>query len=331
MTAKLSQTEELLQKKEDEWQEKALKLQKSKEYLEQQTSILQQNTHSILEEVGKLETKCVQLAEQLQASRDNTGDKNQFDMVELRSERDKFADELIQGASRWKGEKENYDKQLQRLEDYNKQVREKLGQAEQDLDRSRNEMGAERVAQLEQLVTTLRVQSSETSSAVQARDRTILQLTEEIAALKGSNAAKMKLKENVIAKLADLRGVIGCEYHARKNTPGVVVISVAPGLSAEEAGLTVGDIIESVNGIELKSAMIFKDQLVKCKPGDRIRLQVKRNGEPKEIAVEVGVAKLVFDRFRVLLRVAQGNVTDEDLHIVPPLLQVLSRPPPRLF
>jgi serine protease Do len=63
-----------------------------------------------------------------------------------------------------------------------------------------------------------------------------------------------------------------------KNVEGVVVADIAPGSSAEDAGLQVGDLIMEVNGVKVHSEADFKSAISRLKSGDSAALLVRRDG-----------------------------------------------------
>ena len=69
---------------------------------------------------------------------------------------------------------------------------------------------------------------------------------------------------------------------------GIVISEVYKGFSADKAGLKVGDIITTVNDIELSSTERSQfSQMLKGVPGKKLSLRVNRNGATKNISVEL--------------------------------------------
>ena len=66
---------------------------------------------------------------------------------------------------------------------------------------------------------------------------------------------------------------------------GMYVASVTEGGAASEAGIRKGDIILSLDGVEVNESAIFLEQMSKHRPGDKITLNVRR-GE-KQIDIDV--------------------------------------------
>lgn len=66
---------------------------------------------------------------------------------------------------------------------------------------------------------------------------------------------------------------------------GVWVEEVRPGSAAKKAGLQAGDIIRMVDGTRVDSSPALQEQIARRRPGDRVQVEVLRNGE--ELVLEV--------------------------------------------
>lgn len=75
-----------------------------------------------------------------------------------------------------------------------------------------------------------------------------------------------------------------------KDTHGALVTQVTPGSPAAKAGIKVKDVIISANGREIMNAQQLHNTVGVLSVGDKIKLKLIRDGEPKEISVEVGKA-----------------------------------------
>ncbi len=64
---------------------------------------------------------------------------------------------------------------------------------------------------------------------------------------------------------------------------GIYVASIVEDGAASKAGLRKGDIIVEVDGVEVNDSAIFLEQIGKRRPGDEVRLKVRRNGELRTI------------------------------------------------
>ena len=67
---------------------------------------------------------------------------------------------------------------------------------------------------------------------------------------------------------------------------GVEIASVTPGLPAAKAGLRMGDVVLSVNGIPVESVTDLQARIARLPPGERVTLGLIRYGEALEISVE---------------------------------------------
>ncbi|WP_321350782.1 trypsin-like peptidase domain-containing protein [Halopseudomonas oceani] len=70
---------------------------------------------------------------------------------------------------------------------------------------------------------------------------------------------------------------------------GIVVASLYRNGPAWNAGLLPGDVILKIDGVPANSGRQAMNQVARAKPGDSIRLDVLRNGEPASFKAEVGV------------------------------------------
>jgi Do/DeqQ family serine protease len=66
---------------------------------------------------------------------------------------------------------------------------------------------------------------------------------------------------------------------------GVYVASVSEGGAASQAGIRKGDVILSVDGVELNEAATLQEQIGKHRPNDKVKLMIKRSGSMKQIEV----------------------------------------------
>jgi hypothetical protein len=66
---------------------------------------------------------------------------------------------------------------------------------------------------------------------------------------------------------------------------GAQVMGVSEGSAADEAGIEEGDIITSINGLEIENANTLIQKMRKYEPNERIELEVARNGKKKTMRV----------------------------------------------
>lgn len=84
--------------------------------------------------------------------------------------------------------------------------------------------------------------------------------------------------------MAALTPALAEELNSKEST-GIYIHEVLPGGAAQKAGLKKGDVIQGVNGIEVKTAPEFQEQLGKYRPGSTVQLLIKRNGNEKTVDV----------------------------------------------
>ncbi len=65
--------------------------------------------------------------------------------------------------------------------------------------------------------------------------------------------------------------------------PGVRVTQVQPDSAAAQAGLMADDVLLKLNGIEIEGPDYFMQQMVERRPGDKIKILMKRGGAEKEV------------------------------------------------
>lgn len=112
-------------------------------------------------------------------------------------------------------------------------------------------------------------------------------------------AIPVNIARKVVTDLKDYgkvqRGVLGirmgeltpvlAEGLGVKETSGIYVGEVVSGGAAQKAGIKKGDIIQGINGIDVKTTPEFYEQLGKYHPGSEIQLKIKRGGQEKLVDV----------------------------------------------
>lgn len=68
---------------------------------------------------------------------------------------------------------------------------------------------------------------------------------------------------------------------------GAYVAEFAQRSSAKEAGMEVGDVITSVNGVKVRSSNALQEQVNKYRPGDKVKVEVDRYGSAKTFTIEL--------------------------------------------
>ena len=87
--------------------------------------------------------------------------------------------------------------------------------------------------------------------------------------------------QNFTAEMAEAQG-LGAQR-------GAIVANVTPGGPSERGGLQSGDIVTSVNGVNVKTSSELTREVAKAKPGDVLRLDVLRAGKRKDVEIRSGV------------------------------------------
>lgn len=97
------------------------------------------------------------------------------------------------------------------------------------------------------------------------------------------------------------RGVLGVafpspsgeEYYLKQqgiapgSVNGVYITNVMNGSAAEAAGLKEGDIIQSIDGLQLNSSAEFSERIARRRPGDVIELVYLRNGKANKVSARL--------------------------------------------
>lgn len=73
-----------------------------------------------------------------------------------------------------------------------------------------------------------------------------------------------------------------------KEAKGVVVAQVQAGSAAERAGLRQGDVITSLNGVEVNDPNTFRNAVASAQPGAEVTMTVMRNGREQQVRATLG-------------------------------------------
>jgi len=92
--------------------------------------------------------------------------------------------------------------------------------------------------------------------------------------------------------MQDLSDELASAMGLPKNTLGVIVAEVAPDSPAEQSNVAIADVIQKIDGKDVKSAQEVKDIIKAQKPGNRLSLLVLRAGKMVPVDVIVGEYKL---------------------------------------
>jgi serine protease Do len=96
--------------------------------------------------------------------------------------------------------------------------------------------------------------------------------------------------------LAPNHPVLGVDVDQLSDEQGAVVARVRPGSPARTAGLQAGDIIEKVNDQPIDDSQTLVETIGKMKPGDKIAIVVKRDGESVRLEATLGAAEDLDDK-----------------------------------
>jgi len=93
-------------------------------------------------------------------------------------------------------------------------------------------------------------------------------------------------------EVEDLRPSVA-QYFGLKNVIGVIVSNIETGSPADQAGLTVGDIIIEFNGQKISNTQGIWQVLnnMDAKAGDNISLRVLRQGQILQLHLKLGKVK----------------------------------------
>jgi S1-C subfamily serine protease len=83
--------------------------------------------------------------------------------------------------------------------------------------------------------------------------------------------------------VVDITNNIRTQLNGYRDQGGVAVYSVSPGTPADQAGLSQGDVIQSVNGKPTNSQQDFVSTIGALKPGTQVSVRIWHNGVKKSI------------------------------------------------
>ncbi|MCS6967160.1 MAG: Do family serine endopeptidase [Cytophagales bacterium] len=106
---------------------------------------------------------------------------------------------------------------------------------------------------------------------------------------------------------------------ARKNDlttiRGVYVTNVNAGSGADDAGIKPGDVILSVNGIEVNSVSHLQELIARYRPGDKVNVEVERQGMTKQFKVTLKNKRNSVGLINPSMQVQQWNAEVEELSL----------------
>ncbi|WP_425913440.1 Do family serine endopeptidase AlgW [Pseudomonas sp. GWSMS-1] len=109
----------------------------------------------------------------------------------------------------------------------------------------------------------------------------------------------MEVMEAIIEHGQVIRGWLGIEVQpltpelaesfGLEGRPGIIVAGIYRDGPAQKAGLQPGDLILRIAGEAASDGRSSMNQVARAKPGERIRIDILRNGEPMQLTAEIGV------------------------------------------
>jgi len=97
---------------------------------------------------------------------------------------------------------------------------------------------------------------------------------------------------------------------------GVFVQGISPDGAAEEAGIQASDVILSIDGINVNSTAELQEQVGKHRPGDQVKVLIKRNNKPKPYTVTLrnmhGDTEILTTDVNEFLGAKFDNVTENE-------------------
>ena len=84
------------------------------------------------------------------------------------------------------------------------------------------------------------------------------------------------------------RAYLGLASGERPATPGALVGTVNPGTPAAKAGIKTDDLIVAFDGKTIRNPSELSLAVLKKKPGDEVKVELKRDGKTTTVTVKLG-------------------------------------------
>ncbi|HEX4824661.1 MAG TPA: Do family serine endopeptidase [Candidatus Polarisedimenticolaceae bacterium] len=85
-------------------------------------------------------------------------------------------------------------------------------------------------------------------------------------------------------------------YYKLPDTTGVIIAEVAPKGPAAEAGVRKNDVVRKIDGEAVKDNQDLLARIASRKPGETVRLEIMRDGEPVHVDVKLTTRPVTFDK-----------------------------------
>ena len=109
----------------------------------------------------------------------------------------------------------------------------------------------------------------------------------------------LEVMQAIIKQGQVIRGWLGIEVQpltpelaesfGLEGRPGIVVAGIYRDGPAQKAGLQPGDLILNIDGEAAGDGRRSMNQVARTKPGEKIRIEIMRNGKPMDLSAEIGV------------------------------------------
>jgi S1-C subfamily serine protease len=100
---------------------------------------------------------------------------------------------------------------------------------------------------------------------------------------------EIKTQENIVSSGDSDRAYFGSIPDYADEVEGVAFSGVSPGSPAQKAGVKAGDVLIQFGESKVSGIEDFQNVLTKYKPGDKVKIKVKREG--KDVELEVTLSK----------------------------------------